>query len=940
MNSIFNRVNRQVKVTEKFGSTVINTTETTYDAAGQPVSVTQNGRATTNVYDNMGRLTSATLPGSRTVNYAYATTGEMANVAGADTYTQAFTYNEFGNMATLTTYKGTSAPQTTSWTYNNRNFMTAKIYPDNKSTTYTYDYDGKMLTRAWARGITTTYTYDNAGRRTGIAYDDNLTPGIAFTYDFLNRVTAVTDGTGSHSFTYNADSTLASETIPHIVSGTLEYAYDNLGRRTGLQLKQNSSAVYNNSYAYDVQGRIATVGDGNNTAAYSRVPGTNLLSSTTIANSGVTKLSTSRTYDSYYRMTGISSSTGSVTKAYNYTYDDKDRRTQLNMPDGSRWVYGYDEQGQIVSGIKYDSTGKAIPGQSFGYTYDGIGNLTSEQRGVTAMNIAYTANNINQYISRTIPGLAPVVGEADPTVAVKAIRTDVRDPNYADTMIVPTRDGKYFSGIFRNIVNTNAPVNITYDVYATKNDTANNQQLINKQSGSYTVAKSPQSFAYDNDGNMLSNGSWTYTYNAENRPVTAVNASNTAKLEYAYDYDGRRVNKKIYAKSSGIWTLTQEIKFVYDGNNLIAEYAGSNTILRNHLWGVDLSGTMDGAGGTGGLLCVTDGTDTYYPAYDGNGNICAYIDNTGALVAEYDYSPFGKLAASGAKAADLPFQFSTQYYDKETGTSHFKYREYDLDIMRWTTQDPMGEDGGVNLYGFVKNNPIGNVDYLGMKNANSAESVYLTLLVGQYMGDISPFWWNILKTKLINKRNGDMISKKGTVCFNEKEASPKANREAIDAGYGFLLAHGNLFVQLEKSDTFKNPNGTKTQTSVFDKQITYSDDPANIEDKSINTFDMAKKRVPDVAKGFTIKKNLFLKVFMHDTGYTSLDKLIDKKPAIGYSKTLPVYACYAGVISKTSVVSNGITITSGSFSEDSVTFATIQKKIESDVEAQFDELFK
>ncbi|MFA6099247.1 MAG: hypothetical protein WC808_06985 [Patescibacteria group bacterium] len=54
--------------------------------------------------------------------------------------------------------------------------------------------------------------------------------------------------------------------------------------------------------------------------------------------------------------------------------------------------------------------------------------------------------NVNQYTQRTIPGITPVVGEADPAVAVKAIRTDVRDPGYADTMIVPIRDGKYFSG--------------------------------------------------------------------------------------------------------------------------------------------------------------------------------------------------------------------------------------------------------------------------------------------------------------------------------------------------------------------------------------------------------------------------------------------------------------------------------------------------------------
>ena len=57
--------------------------------------------------------------------------------------------------------------------------MTAKTYANGKSTNYTYDADGRMLTRLWARNITTTYSYDNAGRRTGIAYDDSLTPGAS-----------------------------------------------------------------------------------------------------------------------------------------------------------------------------------------------------------------------------------------------------------------------------------------------------------------------------------------------------------------------------------------------------------------------------------------------------------------------------------------------------------------------------------------------------------------------------------------------------------------------------------------------------------------------------------------------------------------------------------------------------------------------------------------
>ena len=285
--------NRLISVTEQYNGAVINTTETVYDAANQPVSVTRNSRVTANVFDNMGRLTSTTLPGERTVHYEYFMTGELKKTYGAETYTQALTYTDQGNKASLTTYRSGSDGDTTTWTYNSRNFMTAKTYADGKSIHYTYDADGRLLSRVWARGITTSYTYDHAGRQTAITYSDG-TPGIALAYDYLNRLTTATQGTETRTFTYNADSTVASETIPYIVNGSLAYSYDDFGRRTGMTLNQNSSAVYSNSYAYDVQGRIATVSDGTNTATYSRVPGTNLLSSTTITQGGVTKLTKPR----------------------------------------------------------------------------------------------------------------------------------------------------------------------------------------------------------------------------------------------------------------------------------------------------------------------------------------------------------------------------------------------------------------------------------------------------------------------------------------------------------------------------------------------------------------------------------------------------------------------------------------------------------------------
>ena len=704
-------MNRPISVTEKFGSTVINTQETVYDAAGQPTTVTENGRATAFVYDSMGRKTQATLPGERIIHYEYYLTGEPKKVYGAENYTQTFTWNGFGNKASLSTYRSGNTADTTSWTYNSRNFITAKTYADGKNVRYTYDADGRLLSRLWARGITTSYAYDNAGRQTGITYSDG-TPGISFTYDFLNRITDVTDGTGSRAFSYNADSTLASESIPYIVNSGLTYAYDNLGRRMGMTLNQNNTPLVANQYTYDNMSRIATVSDGTNTATYTRVPGTNLLSGTTITAGGVTKLSTARTYDDLHRLTGISSTTGPVTKAYNYTYDASDRRTQLNMPDGSYWTYGYDDKGQIISGVKHDAAGNVIPGQSFGYDYDGIGNLTAERRGIAEMNIAYTANNVNQYTSRAIPGIVPVIGEADAAAAVKVIRNDTV-PVFPERAMVPVRSGKYFQGVLA-ADNTQTAKTVPYTVYAIKDDTVNNKQLVHKETGSYTVPKASQPFAYDLDGNTTGDGAWVYTWNGENRLVKAEKA-NYKKLEFAYDYMGRRTEKRAYASVNNAWNLLSVEKYVYKGWNLIAVYDGNDALQKSYLWGIDLSGSLQGAGGVGGLLAENSNSTSYYPVYDGSGNIRAYVDNTGASVAEYDYGPFGNITVqSGSLADNFRFRFSTKPLDQEFDSYDFGKRIYRVDMMRWLSQDPMEERGGSNLYCFVKNNPMSRYDVLGM----------------------------------------------------------------------------------------------------------------------------------------------------------------------------------------------------------------------------------
>lgn len=100
-----------------------------------------------------------------------------------------------------------------------------------------------------------------------------------------------------------------------------------------------------------------------------------------------------------------------------------------------------------------------------------------------------------------------------------------------------------------------------------------------------------------------------------------------------------------------------------------------------------------------------------YPIFDAYGNVLGYTDAQGNIVAKYAYDPFGKIVGkSGAMADDFAFRFSTKYYDAESALYYYTYRYYMPQLMRWLSEDPIAEDGGLNLYGFCGNNPVCRYD--------------------------------------------------------------------------------------------------------------------------------------------------------------------------------------------------------------------------------------
>jgi RHS repeat-associated protein len=137
--------------------------------------------------------------------------------------------------------------------------------------------------------------------------------------------------------------------------------------------------------------------------------------------------------------------------------------------------------------------------------------------------------------------------------------------------------------------------------------------------------------------------------------------------------------------------------------------------------GLDLSQSLEGAGGIGGLLARSHGysggswgTHNYYHA-DGGGNITALVNSSQTIVASYKYDSFGRtLSLIGTMATANVYRFSSKEIEPNTGYYDYGFRFYDPLAQRWLNRDPLGEEYDINLYRFVYNSPLNYVDPDGL----------------------------------------------------------------------------------------------------------------------------------------------------------------------------------------------------------------------------------
>ena len=198
-----------------------------------------------------------------------------------------------------------------------------------------------------------------------------------------------------------------------------------------------------------------------------------------------------------------------------------------------------------------------------------------------------------------------------------------------------------------------------------------------------------------------------------------------------YGHRGRMVSKRITENdgSNSPFSVLHST-FVWDDWNIIREIVreGGSVTVTDNVWGLDIDGSLQGAGGVGGLLAVVRSdcavtnsafciqhSALYLPTYDANGNVSEYVSTNGEIVAHYDYSPFGEiLVQSGDLADTFTHRFSTKPWCPITGLYEYQMRKYKPEIGRWLSRDPIDDKYIINPYNILRNNTMSSTDYCGM----------------------------------------------------------------------------------------------------------------------------------------------------------------------------------------------------------------------------------
>jgi RHS repeat-associated protein len=186
-------------------------------------------------------------------------------------------------------------------------------------------------------------------------------------------------------------------------------------------------------------------------------------------------------------------------------------------------------------------------------------------------------------------------------------------------------------------------------------------------------------------------------------PSPAQDPANFQTINYKHDVYGRRIEKKVDGFST---------RYLYDGDQVIAEYDGNNNLLRKYIYGPGIDQPV--------CMIEEAESETYYYHFDALGSVVALSDSSGDTVQTYQYTVYGEVWASDIDFPN-PYMFAGRRYDIEIGLYYNRARYYNPFIGRFLQIDPVGYKVGMNLYAYCGNSPLNFVDPSGLRRITEEE---------------------------------------------------------------------------------------------------------------------------------------------------------------------------------------------------------------------------
>ena len=689
------------------------------DEYSHAVSFDERGNATTQTSSfnrNQSQTTTQTvLPTSVQPEINISVLGSVVKTISSTSITNTFTYNALKERVSLTDGRG----NTYTYKLNKCGQIVELLDPIGAKTEFIYDTYRRLITTIdalgnqshkaydkanrviaeWGATYTKLNAYDIYGRQIALATtrDNAYTVNRESIPDIFQAVAGLDithwefdDPTGvvlkkiypdntETQYSYNSLGQVSECTWARGVSTT--YAYDEFGSMLSKTYSDNTPQV---SYTYDALGRcISGIVDGVSTNTFTYNQFGDPISES--QNGEVIN----RAYDNFGRLVGYSFANNQALGSFvNYGFDDFGRLSTLSYGTNS-FTYSYLQGTKLVSSIDSNY------GLSRTTTYENNRDL------IASVNNAYNGQGVSRY------------DYTNDTLGRRSSRNDtIGSVQEQNTVVYNSRNEVVSANLGSN------QYSYSYDLIGNRTAFTLNDYITQYASNPVNQYASIQSEkdvltpTYDVDGNMISSANgWSYTWDAENRMISASRGGSVVR--YAYDAFGRMISKHITSAEN------KTITYTWDVFNIIKET--ENGVLTYNIWGLDVDGTLQGAGGVDGLLAVIKNNNIYAPTYDANGNITAYISQDGTIAAQYKYSAFGEIISQSGES--FTHRFSTKPYCTTTGLIEYQFRKYDSTLGRWLSRDPIEEAGGLNLYAFCENNGIMFSDMLGREIAFYVNSI-------------------------------------------------------------------------------------------------------------------------------------------------------------------------------------------------------------------------